>query len=173
MKRGKKMRRADPVNPGLRTLDSGLQPLDSRLQTLDSAAGGFTLLEVMVALAVLAIGIVTALELFAGSLRLGTKASHHTQAAIYAQNVMDRLFAQSTLDDGEESGDIPGGYVWWAQVHEIHPDEKRTRLQPERQSPTDFIHLKEIEVRVSWQEGRGQQALVLHSLRTLTEQPNQ
>src|SRR5881628_3380779 len=101
------MRRADPVNPGLRTLDSGLQPLDSRLQTLDSAAGGFTLLEVMVALAVLAIGIVTALELFAGSLRLGTKASHHTQAAIYAQNVMDRLFAQSTLDDGEESGDIP------------------------------------------------------------------
>ena len=101
------MRRADPADPGLRTPDPGLRTLESRLQTLDSAAGGFTLLEVMVALAVLAVGIVTALELFAGSLRLGTKASHHTQAAIYAQNVMDRLFAQSTLDDGERAETYP------------------------------------------------------------------
>src|SRR2546425_10527100 len=108
------MRRADPAVPGLRPLAPGPwplapgpRPLDSRLQTLDSAAGGFTLLEVMVALAVLAIGIVTALELFAGSLRLGTQASHHTPAAIYAQNVMDRLLDQSTLDDAAGSGDLP------------------------------------------------------------------
>jgi hypothetical protein len=125
----------------------------------------------MVALAILAIGIVTVLELFAGSLRLGTKASRHTQAALYGQNIMDRVFAQSTLNDGEEGGELPGGYAWRARVQEIHPDENRTRLQPERQSPTDFFHLKEIEVRVSWAEGSGE--LVLHSLRTLTEQPNQ
>ncbi|MBI3301511.1 MAG: prepilin-type N-terminal cleavage/methylation domain-containing protein [Deltaproteobacteria bacterium] len=160
------MRRADPA-------DSRLRTLDSRLSTLDSSAQGFTLLEVMVALAILALGIVTVLELFAGSLRLGTKASRHTQAAIYAQNVMDRVFAQTTLKDGEDGGEFPGGYAWQARVQEIHPDENRSRLQPDRQSPTDFFHLKEIEIRVSWDEGTGQQALVLHSLRTLTEQPNQ
>jgi hypothetical protein len=127
----------------------------------------------MVALAILGLGIVTVLELFAGSLRLGAKASSHTQATIYAQNVMDRVFAQSTLKDGEEGGELPGGYVWRARVQEIRPDEDRTRLQPDRQNATDFFHLKDIEVQVSWSEGAGQQTLVLRSLRTLTEQPNQ
>jgi len=126
----------------------------------------------MVALSVLALGIVTVLELFAGSLRLGTKASQHTQAVIYAQSVMDRLFAQSTLEDGEENGEISGGYYWRARVQEIHPDEQRTRLQPQRENPTDFFHLKEVEVSVSWTEDGGQQTFVLWSLRTLAEQQN-
>lgn len=134
---------------------------------------GFTLLEVIVAITILAIGIVTALELFAGSLRLGTKASRYTQATIYAQNVMDRLFARSALEDGEESGELPGGYMWQARVQEIYPeeDESRTRSQAQRRSPTDFFHLKEIEVNIRWDEGRGPQAFVLRSLRTLVEQP--
>lgn len=127
----------------------------------------------MIALAILGIGIVTVLELFAGSLRLGVKASRYTQAAIYAQNVMSRLFAQTTLDDGEESGELLGGYAWRARVQEIHPDEDRSRLQPNRQNQTDLFHLKAIEVRVSWSEGNGEQNLVLRSLRTLTEQPIQ
>ncbi len=147
--------------------------LDSRRQILDSSSYGFTLLEVMVALAILGIGIVTVLELFAGSLRLGVKASRYTQATIYAQNVMSRLFVQDALDDGEESGELPGGYAWRARVQEIHPDENRSRLQPNRQSPTDLFHLKEIEVSVRWSEGNGGQNLVLRSLRTLTEQPVQ
>lgn len=134
---------------------------------------GFTLLEVIVAITILAIGIVTALELFAGSLRLGTKASRYTQAVLYAQNVMDRLFAQSALKDGEEGGEMPGGYMWQARVQEIYPDEDatRTRSQAQRRSPTDFFHLKEIEVKVRWDEGGGPQTLVLRSLRTLVEQP--
>jgi type II secretory pathway pseudopilin PulG len=127
----------------------------------------------MVALAILGIGIVTVLELFAGSLRLGVKASRYTQATIYAQNVMSHLFTQDFLNDGEESGELPGGYTWRARVQEIHPDEARSRLQPNRQNPTDLLHLKEVEVRVNWSEGTGEQNLVLHSLRTLTEQPVQ
>jgi len=132
---------------------------------------GFTLLEVMVALAILGIGIVSVLELFAGSARLGVKASRYTLAAIYAQNVMNHLFAQPSLDDGEESGELPGGYAWRARVQEIHPDDDHARLQPNRQNQTDQFHLKEIEVSVRWVEGRGEQNLVVRSLRMLTEQP--
>ena len=164
---------ASTPNSRRQTLSPRLRTLDARLRTLDASAYGFTLLEVMVALAILGLGIVTALELFAGSLRLGVKASRHTQAAIYAQNVMGRLFTLNELNDGEESGEFPGGYAWRARVQEIHPDDNRTRLQPDRQNPTDFFHLKEIEVSVSWAEESGQQSLVLHSLRTLTEQTEQ
>ena len=130
---------------------------------------GFTLLEVMVALAILALGLVTVLELFAGSLRLGTKASRHTQAAIYAQNEMDRLLAQTRLDDGEEGGEFSEGYYWQARVQEIHLEESKTQFQSQR-NPTDFFRLKEIEVRISWQDGREEQSLTLRSLRTIADQ---
>jgi hypothetical protein len=127
----------------------------------------------MVALAILGIGIVTVVELFASSLRLAAKASRRTQAAIYAQSVMGRLFTQTELNDGEESGELPGGYLWRARVQEVRPDEDSSRFQPNRQNPTDFLHLKEIAVSVSWEENGNSQGLVLHSLRTVTEQPAQ
>jgi type II secretion system protein I len=135
---------------------------------------GFTLLEIMVALAILATGIVMVLELFGGSLRLGGKASHRTQAVIYAQNVMDRVLAKERVEDGEDSGELPGGYHWQARVQEVHPpDEDAKRLQSNRPQATDFFHLKEIEVGVFWSEGVGQQSYILRSLRTQTDQPQQ
>ena len=132
---------------------------------------GFTLLEVMVALMIMGVGLVSVLELFSGSIRLGAKASQRTQAAIYGQNVMDRLFAQEQLEDGESSGELPNGYAWRAQVQEIYPDDDNDRLRPEDENETDFLHLKDIEVRIRWQENFGQQEFVLHALRTVLEQP--
>lgn len=135
-------------------------------------SSGFTLLEIMVALAILATGIVTVLELFGGSLRLGSKASQRTQAVIYAQNVMDRVLAKERLEDGEDSGELPGGYRWQVRVQEVHPPEENAkRLQPNRPQVTDFFHLKEIEVGVFWSEGVGQQSYILRSLRTQSDQP--
>jgi general secretion pathway protein I len=155
--------------PEILSNSSELRTSHSILRTPD----GFTLLEVMVALAILALGVVTVLELFSGSLRIGTKASRHTQATLYAQNLMDRIFAEPLLMEGEEGGEFSGGYGWRARVQEIHPDENLTRMQLSRQNPTEFFHLLDIEVRVSWDEGRGEQAFVLHSLRVITTQQNQ
>lgn len=131
---------------------------------------GFTLLEVMVALAILALGLVTVLELFAGSARLGVKASRHTKAAIYAQNEMNRLFAQPTLAEGEESGELPDGYFWRARVQEIHPGDVQTRGDPQQHNPTDRLHLYTLEVTISWHEHGRQQTFTLRSLRTTTEE---
>lgn len=124
------------------------------------------------AIAILALGMVTVLELFAGSLRIGVKASRHTQAAIYAQNVMDRMFAQSLLEDGETGGEFPGGYAWRARIQEVHLDNDHSRLQPNRANQTDLFHLKEIEVQLRWSEEGGVKTFVVKSLRTQAEQPN-
>ena len=158
--------------PRAKFQDSGMNWIP-RGKTPDGCMGGFTLLEVMVALAILGIGIVTVLELFSGSLRLGVKASRYTQAAIYAQNVMNRFFSQNDLNDGEENGELPGGYTWRARVQEIHPDEDHSRVQRNQGNSTDVLHLKEIEVSMTWREESGSKSLVLHSLRTVTEQPIQ
>ena len=103
---------------------------------------GFTLLEIMIALMILAVGLVSLLELFAGSVRLGSKASSRTQAALYGQNVMDRTFALDVLEDGEDSGELPGGYSWRVRVREIYPDADDDRPPADEDGPTDFLHLK-------------------------------
>jgi len=131
---------------------------------------GFTLLEIMVALSVLSIGIVTVLELFSGSLRLADRASRRTQAVIYAQEVMDRLFEEETLDDGEESGEVGGGYSWVSRVQEVRPEEEGERFQT-RENTLSPTRLKELEVRVYWQGGTGSQEFVLRSLRMVRAQP--
>lgn len=133
---------------------------------------GFSLLEVIIALSILAVGLVTLLELFAGSLRLTGKASQRTLAVIHAQNVMDSLFAQGFLEDGEDSGELSDGYFWQANVQEIFPDEEGE--DSEAASPDNrrtFFHLKEIEIRIGWEEGERQRSFVLRSMRALLDDP--
>lgn len=134
------------------------------------ARAGFTLLEVMIALMILAVGLVTVLELFAGSIRLGGRASSRTRAALYGQQVMERLFAQTVLENGEQTGELPDGYSWQVLVRERPPDDADERLRSEEESPTNFLHLKEIEVRVEWQESFAPKVFVLRSLRAFTEE---
>ncbi len=156
---------------GLRSSEPKSQIPNPKFQIRNSS--GFTLLEIMVALAVLATGIVTVLELFGGSLRLGGKASQRTQAVIYAQNVMERVLATERLEDGQKSGEFPGGYRWEARVQEVRPPEDEGSRLSNREQATDFFHLKEIEVGVFWSEGVGQQSYLLRSMRAQADQPDQ
>ena len=141
-------------------------------RTSETEEKGFSLLEVIIAMAILAIGLVTLLELFAGSLRLTGKATQRTLAVIYAQNVMDSFFAQDFLEDGEDSGELPDGYFWQANVQEIFPDEEgdgSATASPANRR-TDF-HLMEIEVRIGWEEGQRQRSFVLRSMRAFLDNP--
>lgn len=61
---------------------------------------GFTLLEVAVALAILGIGVVTCLQIFAGSLRLESRASRDARVVLHARAAMDALIFQPDIKDG-------------------------------------------------------------------------
>jgi len=90
---------------------------------------------------------------------------------VYAQNVMDHLLAQSTLEDGDDGGQFPGGFSWRAQVYEIRPDDDASPLQQKSQNQSEFFRLKQLNVEVYWSEGVGEQSYALRSLRTITDQP--
>jgi prepilin-type N-terminal cleavage/methylation domain-containing protein len=63
---------------------------------------GFTLLEVAVALAILGIGVVTCLQIFAGSLRLQTRASRDARVVLHARAAMDALIFAPEIKDHTE-----------------------------------------------------------------------
>jgi len=73
---------------------------------------GFTLLEVMVAMTIVGLGIVTLLQIFSSGLRLGTKSSERTEAILYGREVMDNALIRRDVRRGREDGSFENKYRW-------------------------------------------------------------
>jgi len=83
---------------------------------------GFTLLEVMVALSVMSIVLVSVYRMHSQSLTMNTAARFYTQAPILAQGKMAELEALSSGAFPENSGDFGEqfpGYSWQTSVADI------------------------------------------------------
>jgi len=83
---------------------------------------GFTLLEVMIALSVMAIVLVSVYRMHSQSLTMNTAARFYTQAPILAQGKMAELEALSSGAFPENSGDFGEqfpGYSWKTSVADI------------------------------------------------------
>jgi general secretion pathway protein I len=87
---------------------------------------GFTLLEVVVAMAIVGLGVVTLLEIFSSGLQLGARSRDRTEAVAYGRQVMDQFLARRTLVEGTEHGAIGENNRWQLQVQPIRPVEVLT-----------------------------------------------
>ena len=144
------------------------------LHSLKNTPGttGFTLLEIMVAISILAFGLVAVLQLFGNGLRVTNKASERTQAVVHAQNIMEGFFARRFLEDGDDGGDLPNGFYWTASVEDVAPylpaASGVTMAPPDRGNEIS-LQIKEIRVTVGWAKGNVRQSFQLQSLRTVQE----
>lgn len=81
-----------------------------------SSDGGFTLLEVLIALTIVGLGVVTLLQIFSLGLSLQSRSTASTEAVTYGARVMDELLARKQLLDGSESGTVSTAGRWKSQV---------------------------------------------------------
>lgn len=103
---------------------------------------GFTLLEVMVAVALLAIALTTLLGSQSQSVSFANSAKFETMAAVLAQSKMSEIVLESDSfsSDGGDFGDDYPGYAWEATVSEIAIE-----------GIADISdYLKQIDLTVSW-----------------------
>jgi len=80
---------------------------------------GFTLLEVMVAMSILAIALVAVLQLQSQSISMSTSARFMTTASLLAQSKMADVEADASLGNKSQKGDFAPGfpeYKWTVQV---------------------------------------------------------
>lgn len=118
---------------------------------------GFTLLEVVVAIALLGIVLATALELLAVGLRSVKASGDYTQAVLLARRKLDELPLQE-LKPGAFNG-ASDGYRWTA---EIVPEGQETEDLPAR--------LFTVRVKVFWAGRGGEKSLELITLRGVVEE---
>ncbi len=80
---------------------------------------GFTLLEVMIAVAVLTIALAAVLGLQSRSLSLAAESRFHTTSALLAQEKMAEMAAatmEKLMSDSGDFGDVFPGYAWQVTV---------------------------------------------------------
>lgn len=112
---------------------------------MEKADDGFTLLEVMVAIALIAIALMAVLGSQSQSVSLAGEARFNTTAALLAQSKMAEIESQDpedlTADSGDFGEDFPG-YTWKLAVSNVTLD------RPENVSD----HLKQVDLTVAWGE---------------------
>lgn len=79
-------------------------------------ARGFSLLEVIAAVMLLAIAFAALMEVAGGSIRLSQKASDYTQAALWARSALDSRFVLEPITPGTTEGNFDNRYRWRMQV---------------------------------------------------------
>jgi general secretion pathway protein I len=77
---------------------------------------GFSLLEVIAAIAVLAIAFAALMQVAGSSLSLTARANERTQAALRARTLLDSAFVMEPIREGASEGRFDDTYRWTMQV---------------------------------------------------------
>jgi general secretion pathway protein I len=123
---------------------------------------GFTLIEVVVAMAILGIGMTVILELFSGSLRLLRTSGEYTKAVNYARVKMEEITVKPTVNEGIEEGEFDGAYRWQVDVKRV--DILPARIETDFRPPVELFQVKLI---VLWKSGTKERSTVLETYRTI------
>lgn len=126
-----------------------------------SAQSGFTLIEIAIAMAVLGLCVVSALQVFGGSMRLGRNASRMSEAVVHAKALMDSVLWSPELTANVTHGTIGNGFRW---QRTIRPADVSDGASADQQ--TDLA-LAVISVTVEWDEPNGTKAYTIGTLRVV------
>lgn len=127
---------------------------------------GFTLLEVLVAMLVLSVALLAALELFGGGLRLVRAAADHVGATLVASARLAEV-GPGPLEDEETEG-TEGAYRWVRTV----TVEPALRPVIPASPDQDHVRMARVRVRVTWGPGQPEgRAVELTTLRAWGVRP--
>jgi general secretion pathway protein I len=119
-------------------------------------------MEVLVALAILGIGLGILLELFGGGLRSAKISEEVTRAQWYGKAKMEEILTAKDLSEGVTEDAFDSQFSWKSEVTKANPPVG----QDENLGPTLPVDLYKIGVRVTWRSGLSQRSLEFESLRT-------
>lgn len=129
---------------------------------------GYTLIEVIVAFALLALGLTLLLGTLSGATRQVRQAADSGRAALHAQSLLDELDMDAPLQAQQREGEFEDGtYRWQLDVRpwrEPASDADAAVAPATAQGP----RLMELELQVEWGDGRPGQRLSVRSLRLKT-----
>lgn len=136
----------------------GISPsFNFKFLSLISSKGGFTLLEVLVALAILGIAITVILQLFSANLRTIAASEDYISAAAKAEAKMRDIISDPALSEKSWSERTDDGYNVEVSIFETH--KERTETLP--------VKLLEVDLSLNWTQGQKNRSIVLKTIKTV------
>ncbi len=130
----------------------------SRKEAFDGAARGFTLLEVMVAVAILALVLVPLMGVKNGSTQDVMLSEHITTATLLAKRMMTETLASAgsgPLAQKEDEGEVP--------EENVKDSTWKKTIAPMQIEGIGSVKITEVRVAVLWKEGERQEMVELKS----------
>jgi type II secretion system protein I len=129
----------------------------SRIGDAASDERGFTLLEILVSLAILSVSLATLLGIFSMSLDRARQSEDEMAARTLAQSLVAQADAVGDPQMGARSGTVGRDFAWQL---DLRPYGKNT-------TTTSGMALANVTASVSWNGSGGRRSLTLSSLRTV------
>ena len=126
---------------------------------------GFSLLEVLVAFAILSVSLGVLLQVFATGLRNVGLSDDYSQATLYAQSILASMGRETPLSEGVRSGPVNDRLSWRSTVSayvEGLPDPEKSRVRAYR-----------VSVEVYWPGLVQNRSVTLETLRLAAVEPPQ
>jgi general secretion pathway protein I len=103
-------------------------------------ARGFSLIEMVAAFLVFAIGIGVLMQVLATSMRSTRQSSDYTMAALWAQSKLDTVGIGVPIEEGSSSGRFDDTYRWELNIHQVdaasvEPPPQSTAIAGNTQNP--------------------------------------
>lgn len=133
-----------------------MTPAATAMASAADDEAGFTLVEVIVALAMLSIGLTLVMSLFSTGLSRTGTAERVAGAVALAQSLMAQVGTSIPLRTERRDGAEANGYRW------------RLAMQPYRPAPGGDarpVELYQVSLEIGWPEGQGSRAYALSTLR--------
>jgi general secretion pathway protein I len=126
---------------------------------------GFTLLELLLAFLVFALGFASVLEILSGSMRNTVRARHYTEAALTAQSLMDQVGLEMPLVEGFSANGESGEYEWELDIYNYANSGEN--MHSVELAELTSIELLQVDLLISWGKPPREQSWRFSTVRSM------
>jgi general secretion pathway protein I len=134
----------------------------ARIAATRRRQAGFTLVEVIVAIAILSVALTGLLAAIGNALRQTAQAGRMAEAGSLAQSLLARLGPELPLEERQQAGQFANGFRWRLNCEGFGEANDR------RQWPLSAF---KVSVEVSWSDGGRDRSFTLTTLRLAPKEP--
>ena len=131
-----------------------------------SLQNGFTLLEILLAIAILGVASTVIMQQFSAGLRIAKISGDYTTAIGHAKQILEEFSLEEEIEETEENGTFDDGYTWRIS---IVPYEDYLVEEGEDEDLFEHLPLEmyRLDSTVYWMEGEKEKSITLSTLKTV------
>ena len=96
----------------------GSRPI-TKCEAISGTSDGFTLLETLVAFAIVVVVLMSVLPAISGAVRVARDADNQTRALLWAESILDTLGHRAFIEEGDDGGVTPDGFGWVVSIRSL------------------------------------------------------